>query len=109
PEKMFLSGREKMNIECFVSENHMCNLGEMLFNEIFDLDAIAELADDKFTREAVYMLSQYLVGNTNGPFKAINKLECHEQIHIYEIWISIIKSADELRTLFKAILQHCIE
>ncbi|WP_157905993.1 hypothetical protein [Escherichia coli] len=46
-----------MNIECFVSENHMCNLGERLFNEIFDLDAIAELADDKFTREAVYMLS----------------------------------------------------
>lgn len=42
-----------MNIECFVSENHMCNLGERLFNEIFDLDAIAELADDKFTREAV--------------------------------------------------------
>ncbi len=33
-----------MNIECFVSENHMCNLGERLFNEIFDLDAIAELA-----------------------------------------------------------------
>ena len=34
----------------------MCNLGERLFNEIFDLDAIAELKDDKFTREAVYML-----------------------------------------------------
>lgn len=98
-----------MNIECFVSENHMCNLGERLFNEIFDLDAIAELADDKFTREAVYMLSQYLVGNTSGPFKAINMLGAHKQIHIYEIWISIIKSADELRILFKAILRHCIE
>ncbi len=38
----------------------MCNLGERLFNEIFDLDAIAELADDKFTREAVYMLNHIL-------------------------------------------------
>lgn len=36
-------------------------------------------------------------------------LGAHEQIHIYEIWISIIKSADELRILFKAILRHCIE
>ncbi|HHU0624356.1 TPA: hypothetical protein ACT91V_003271 [Enterobacter bugandensis] len=98
-----------MNIECFVSENHMCNLGERLFNEIFDLDAIAELVDDKFTRDAIYMLSQYLVGNTSGTFKAINKLEGYEQIHIYEIWISIIKSADELRVLLKAILRHCIE
>ncbi|MCW7547157.1 hypothetical protein OO184_04150 [Photorhabdus sp. APURE] len=98
-----------MNIECFVSENHMCNLGERLFNEIFDLDAMAELADDKFTREAVYMLSQYLCGNTNGPFKAINRLADYEQIYVYEIWISIIKSTDELKILFKAILRHCIE
>lgn len=98
-----------MNIECFVSENHICNLGERLFNEIFDLDAIAELADDNFTMDAVYMLNQYLVGNTNGPFKAINRHADHEQIYVYEIWISLIKSADELKILFKAILRHCIE
>ncbi|MGK7460393.1 hypothetical protein ACSRCL_22745, partial [Salmonella enterica] len=77
-------------------------------NEIFDLDASGELADDKFTREGVYMLSQYLVGNTSGPFKAINMLGANEQINIYGVWISIIKSADELRILFKAILRHCI-
>lgn len=98
-----------MNIQCFVSENHMCNLGERLFNEIFDLDAITNLVDDKFTREAVYILSQYLVGNTSGSFKAINSLADHEQIYVYEIWISLIKSVDELRKLFKTILQHSIE
>lgn len=87
----------------------MCNLGDRLFNEIFDLNAITDLVDDKFSREAIYMLSQYLVGNTNEAFKAINRLADHEQIYIYEIWITLIKSVDELKILFKAILRHSIE
>ncbi|HHD2920541.1 hypothetical protein ACO1ZG_24650 [Enterobacter kobei] len=53
-----------MNIEEFVSEdNHMCNLGQELFCEIFEPGAIYDLSDNEFNRKIVYWLSQYLVGN----------------------------------------------
>lgn len=53
-----------MNIEEFVSEdNHMCNLGQDLFFEIFEPGAIYDLPDNEFNRKIVYWLSQYLVGN----------------------------------------------
>lgn len=98
-----------MNIEEFVSEeNHMCNLGEDLFNKIFELGAIYDLPDNEFNRKIVYWLSQYLVGNLREPLDAISELNMFNQFYVYEIWFSLIKCPVEMKNLSKRIIQYHI-
>ncbi|EDV9719543.1 hypothetical protein [Serratia bockelmannii] len=94
-----------MNIEKFINdENHMCNLSEGMFDEIFDSNAIYELPDNNFTKKIVYWLSQYLMGNVVDPIKDINQLEKFERFYVYETWFSLIKETETLKTLSKTII-----
>ncbi|EAA7711285.1 hypothetical protein K0M23_004427 [Salmonella enterica] len=96
-----------MNIENFINdENHMCNLSERMFDEIFDSNAIYELPDNNFTKKIVYWLSQYLMGNVVDPIKDINQLDKFERFYVYETWFSLIKETETLKTLSKTIIQH---
>lgn len=98
-----------MNAEQFMSEeNHMCNLGPKLFSEIFDLDVIRDLPDNEFTRQTIYWLSQYLVGNISEPLEDINKLDIIDQFIIYETWFDLIKSQQELKFLAKRLNRYHI-
>lgn len=98
-----------MNIEEFVSEdNHMSNLGQELFCEIFEPGAIYDLPDNEFNRKIVYWLSQYLVGNLREPLDSISELNILEQFYVYETWFSLIKFPDEIRNLSKRIIRYQI-
>ncbi|MDF3564949.1 hypothetical protein P3S25_06505 [Enterobacter hormaechei] len=98
-----------MNIEEFMNEeNHMCNLGQELFCEIFEPGAIYDLPDNEFNRKIVYWLSQYLVGNLREPLDSISELNIFEQFYVYETWFSLIKCPDEIRNLSKRIIRYQI-
>lgn len=109
-EKMLLNlGDMIMNIEEFMNEeNHMCNLGENLFNEIFAKGAIYDLPDNEFSKRIVYWLSQYLVGNVREPLESISKLDIFDQFYIYETWFALIKCPEEFKRLSKRIIQYHI-
>lgn len=98
-----------MRIEQFMNEeNNMCNLGSNLFTEIFDFDVIRDLPDNEFTKQTIYWLSQYLVGNTREPLEDINKLDIIDQFLIYETWFDLIKSPQELKFLAKRLNRYQI-
>lgn len=99
-----------MNIEEFVSEkNHMCNLDQELFCNIFEPGAIYYLPDNEFNRKIVYWLSQYLVGNLREPLDAISELNASKQIYVYETWFSLIKCPDEMKLLAKRIILYLLD
>ena len=99
-----------MNIEEFVSEeNHMCNLCGDLFYKIFDQEVIYDLPNNEFNKEIIYWLSQYLVGNLREPLDSISELNACKQIYVYETWLSLIKSPDELKLLAKRIILYLMD
>lgn len=98
-----------MNIEEYVSEdNHMCNLGDDLFYKIFALGAIYDLPNNEFSKEIIYWLSQYLVGNLIEPLDSISELDIFEQFYVYETLFSLIKCPVEMKNLSKRIIQYQI-
>ncbi|EFR0238733.1 hypothetical protein HZL95_003652 [Salmonella enterica] len=98
-----------MNIEEFLCEdNHMCNLGDDLFFKIFEPVAIYDLPNNKFNKEIIYWLSQYLVGNLREPLDAVSELDIFEQFYVYETCFSLIKCPDEIRNLSKRIIRYLI-
>lgn len=96
-----------MRIEVFMNEkNHMCNLDEEAFLKLFNMDSIYDLPENKFTEKIVFLLSQYLVGNVQEPFREIDKLEVYEQLIVYKTWFCLIKSRDELEKLMSVIIYN---
>ncbi|MEH4626314.1 hypothetical protein PO369_22340 [Phytobacter diazotrophicus] len=96
-----------MRIEVFMNErNHMCNLSKESFLDLFNMDSIYDLPENKLTMKIVYWLSQYLVGNVQEPFREVNKLEVHDQLIVYKTWFCLIKSRDELEKLMSLIIYN---
>ena len=99
-----------MTIEEFVNEeNHMCNLGQELFFKIFEPESIYNLPNNEFSKEIIYWLSQYLVGNLIQPLDAISELNASKQIYVYETWFSLIKCPDEMKLLAKRIIEYLLD
>lgn len=86
----------------------MCNLGDDLFFKIFEPVAIYDLPNNKFNKEIIYWLSQYLVGNLREPLDAVSELDIFEQFYVYETCFSLIKCPDEIRNLSKRIIRYLI-
>lgn len=96
-----------MRIEVFMNErNHMCNLSKESFLDLFNMDSIYDLPENEFTEKIVFLLSQYLVGNVQEPFREIDKLGVYEQLTIYKTWFCLIKSRDELEKLMSLIIYN---
>ncbi len=75
---------------------HFCNLGEESA-DLFDFKGIEELSDNSVVGEAIYMLSQYLVGNHSQPAAAIRKMNSRDKDITMRTWLDVIHDAEELR------------
>lgn len=90
-----------MDLEKFETYGiHFCNLGSES-TELFDIDGIDELQDNELVGNAVYMLSQYIVGNQSEPLKQIKKMSSRDREITISTWLNVIKDPEELRMLTK--------
>lgn len=99
-----------MKISEFINdENHMANLGEDQFKEVFDLEAIEQLSNNEHEKQRVYWLSQWLTGNVSEPFECIKKLDKAEQWRVFDTWFDLVKDPEYLREIGKSIVKEFIK
>ncbi|MFT4273958.1 MAG: hypothetical protein QM578_23390 [Pantoea sp.] len=98
-----------MELEQFFSEeNHMCNHGDRIFDETIERWTIKRLKNDELTKQAVYWLSQYLVGNFIEPLDSISELDKEDQIFVYELWFFMMKSPYQRKVLAKLLFNRVL-
>lgn len=87
----------------------MSNLAEDQFEEIFDLEAIAQLPNNEHEKQRIYWLSQWLTGNVSEPFEDIKKLDKAEQWRVFDTWFDLVKDSEVLRQIGKSIVREFIK
>jgi hypothetical protein len=98
-----------MNFEEFNKYgSHFCNLNSEQYEELFVMEAISLLPNNKINQRALLILSQILVGNISGSMAEVKSMQKANREAVFTCWLDILKDPDELRAIGKLIVEDYV-
>lgn len=83
--------------------SHFCNFDKKQLWEVINVVEVEEIPDHPLMEEAVFALSQFLIGNYSDPYEYVKGLDQEDRKRVFQTWIDIVQDKQELKHIAKFI------